>query len=92
MTIAHDELTILAKIERIVELTTFLRDNPGCRFQTLIDICGVDFPEREQRFEVVYHFLSMHQNIRVRVKLAVREDEIVPSITDVHPSADWFEP
>lgn len=89
--IAHDELTILAKIERIVELTTFLRDNPGCQFQTLIDICGVDFPEREQRFEVVYHFLSMHQNTRVRVKLAVREDEVVPSITGVHPSADWFE-
>ncbi len=91
LSVAHDELTIFAKIERIVELTNFLRDNSGCQFQTLIDICGVDYPEREQRFEVVYHFLSMRQNMRVRIKLAVREEEIVPSITDVHPSADWFE-
>ncbi len=91
VSIAHDELTILATVEKIVELTTFLRENPGCQFQTLIDVCGVDFPDREKRFEVVYHFLSMHQNLRVRVKLAVREDEVVPSITEVHPSADWFE-
>jgi len=89
--IANDELTIRAKIEGIVDLTTFLRDNPGCQFQTLIDICGVDYPEREKRFEVVYHFLSMRQNARVRVKVEVREDEVVPSITGVHSSADWFE-
>jgi len=60
-------------------------------FTTMIDITAVDYPDREDRFEVVYHFLSMTQNQRVRVKLSVAEDEIVPSITDLHPSANWFE-
>jgi NADH-quinone oxidoreductase subunit C len=72
-------------------LVGHLRDNTACAFTTLIDITAVDYPGREQRFDVVYHFLSMPQNQRVRVKIAVAEDQVVASITDLHPSADWFE-
>jgi len=89
--IANGELTIIAAVDRVPELIKFLRDDPSAQFTTLIDICGVDWPEREKRFDVVYHFLSMRQNLRVRVTAQVREDEIVPSIFSLHPSADWFE-
>ncbi|MEM9060756.1 MAG: NADH-quinone oxidoreductase subunit C [Pseudomonadota bacterium] len=89
--IAHEELTLSATVAGLRVLVTYLRDNAACAFTTLIDITAIDWPEREDRFDVVYHFLSMPQNQRLRVKLAVAEDEIVPSITDLHPSANWFE-
>ena len=59
--------------------------------ELLLDICAVDYPKRERRFDVVYHFLSMYRNHRIRVKAAVREDEMVPSITEPFPAANWFE-
>jgi NADH-quinone oxidoreductase subunit C len=89
--VAHDELTITASLNSIVELTTALKNDRSMRFSTLVDITAVDYPTRERRFDVVYHFLSMYQNARVRVRMEVREDELVPSITGVHPSANWFE-
>jgi len=89
--VAHGELTVAATASGLRALVTHLRDNAACAFTSLIDITAVDHPAREDRFDIVYHFLSMHQNHRVRVKLAVSEDEFVPSITDLHPSADWFE-
>ncbi|MEL7468476.1 MAG: NADH-quinone oxidoreductase subunit C [Pseudomonadota bacterium] len=89
--IAHDELTLNATVAGLRVLVTHLRDNAACAFTTLIDITAIDWPEREDRFDVVYHFLSMPQNQRIRVKICVAEDEIVPSITDLHPSANWFE-
>lgn len=89
--IANDELTVTAKVSGLRVLVTYLRDNAACAFTTLIDITAIDWPEREDRLDVVYHFLSMQQNQRVRVKVAVAEDEIVPAITDLHPSANWFE-
>jgi len=85
------ELTLYAERESIVALATFLKTNALCRFETLIDICGVDYPERSQRFEVVYHFLSMYVNQRIRVKISTDEDTPVPSLLELHPSADWFE-
>jgi len=85
------ELTLTCPATRIVDLMALLRDNPNYRFAQLIDLCGVDYPERAQRFEVVYHLLSMTQNKRVRVKVATDEDTPVPSITPVYPCADWFE-
>ena len=88
---AHDELTVHATVGGLRVLVTYLRDNAACAFTTLIDITAIDWPERDRRFEVVYHFLSMPQNQRIRVKIAVAEDDIVPSITDLHPSANWFE-
>lgn len=85
------ELTLDARADQIATVITFLRDDPRCRFTTLIDICGVDYPEREKRFDVVYHLLSMHLNHRIRIKVRTDEDTPVPSIVGVYPCADWFE-
>lgn len=90
-TVRNGELTILAERDSIVRLAKFLKDDNQCVFETMIDICGVDYPERAQRFEVVYHFLSMRLNQRIRVKVSTDESAPVPSLLDLHPSADWFE-
>ena len=90
-TVAFGELTVVANLGNLEALVEFLRDDASCRFSTLVDITAVDHPERAQRFYVVYHFLSMYRNQRIRVKVAVREDEMVPSLVDLHPSANWFE-
>ncbi len=89
--IAFDELTVTATLSGIVELIDFLRSDPTCRFSTLIDITAVDHPARPARFDVVYHLLSMYQNQRIRVKIAVREDELVPSLIGVFAGANWYE-
>lgn len=89
--IAFGQLTITVQRDSIVPVVTFLRDDPQCRFIAFLDVCGVDFPEREERFEVVYHFLSPHLNHRIRVKLSVDEETPVPSITEVFAGANWFE-
>ena len=88
---AFGELTITVPRDTIVETLTILRDDPGCRFECLIDICGVDYPERAERFDVVYHLLSLRKNQRLRVKLTTDEDKPVPSVIEVFPSANWFE-
>ena len=85
------ELTVLIHRDRVVKVLGFLRDDPACRFTTLIDICGVDWPGRSDRFDVVYHLLSMHLNQRVRVIAHVEEDVAVPSAVNVFPAANWFE-
>lgn len=90
-TIVRDELTITIAAPAAASFAQYLKADPNCRFTTLVDITAVDFPEREQRFDVVYHFLSMPLNQRIRVKAAVREGEFIPSITGSHPSADWYE-
>ena len=89
--VAFGELTVVANLANLEALVEFLRDDASCRFSTLVDITAVDHPERVQRFDMVYHFLSMYRNQRIRVKVAVREEEMVPSITALHPSANWFE-
>jgi NADH-quinone oxidoreductase subunit C len=89
--IAFGELTVTANLAHLVELIEFLRDDPSCRFSSLVDITAVDLPQRVERFDVVYHFLSMYRNQRIRIKVAVREDEMVPSMHTIHPSANWFE-
>ena len=89
--IAYGELTITVERESIVEVVTVLREDPELEFVSFIDIAGVDYPQRELRFDVVYHFLSPRKNARIRVKLATDEDSAVPSITDVFPAATWFE-
>ncbi|ATN33958.1 NADH-quinone oxidoreductase subunit C [Rhizobium sp. ACO-34A] len=85
------ELNLTATPENIIALLTFLRDDVHCGFVNLIDICGVDYPEREHRFDVVYHLQSPRQNLRIRVKVATGEDKPVPSACSVFPGADWFE-
>ena len=89
--IAFGELTVNARADAIGRLLMFLRDDSVCRFLQLIDLCGVDYPNRAQRFDVVYHLLSMHNNQRIRVKVKIAEDVAVPTVTDVYPAADWFE-
>lgn len=89
--IENDELTIHVSPSSLVAFVEFLKTNATCKFSTLVDITAIDNPTREARFDVVYHFLSMYQNHRVRVKAQLREDETVASIIDVFPAANWFE-
>jgi NADH-quinone oxidoreductase subunit C len=89
--IAYGELTIEADPARIVEVLRFLRDDGECRFVCFIDICGADYPEREKRFDVVYHLLSPYKNARIRVKVKADDETPVPSVIDVFPAADWYE-
>ena len=89
--VAHGELTITVARRHIVNVATFLRDDERCLFWSLIDITAVDWPSREHRFDVVYHFLSPRHNRRIRVKMEVDENTPVPSIIEVFPGADWFE-
>ena len=89
--IVSGELVATAVAPGLVDLVEFLKSDSNCEFSTLVDITAVDYPGREKRFDLVYHFLSMELNQRVRVKVALREDEVIPSIVEVHPSANWFE-
>ncbi|AWI83829.1 NADH-quinone oxidoreductase subunit C [Alloyangia pacifica] len=89
--VTHGELNVDVAPANIAGLVEFLRADPTCRFSTLVDITAVDYPNRPKRFDVVYHFLSMYQNHRIRLRVSVREEEIVPSITALHPSANWLE-
>ena len=87
--VAYGELTLVAPRERVVEVLKALRDQ--FQFQQCLDVCGADYPDREERFEVVYHLLSLTKNARVRVKVTTDEVQPVPSVIDVYPSAGWFE-
>ena len=89
--IAYGELTVTVARDAIRRVVQFLRDDDRCRFISIVDVCGADYPEREERFEVVYHFLSPVMNQRVRIKLSVDGDTPVESITSLFPGADWFE-
>jgi NADH-quinone oxidoreductase subunit C len=89
--IARGELTLVVAREKIADALVTLRQDSQCLFEVLIDICGVDYPEREQRFDVVYHLLSPRRNQRIRVKCTADEDTAVPSVVDVFPAANWFE-
>ena len=89
--VSFDELNIDVAPSNIVGLIEFLKSDRSCRFSSLVDITAVDYPGREKRFEVVYHLLSMYENHRVRLRMSVREDDMVASIIEVHPSANWFE-
>ncbi|WP_422036070.1 NADH-quinone oxidoreductase subunit C [Reyranella sp.] len=85
------ELMLETSPEKVIALLTYLRDDPKCLFTQLIDICGVDWPEREKRFDVVYNLLSVKNNQRIRVKLKTDETTPVPSAASVYSSAGWFE-
>ena len=89
--IALDELTIKVVPFDIVSVLKFLRDDPGCEFKVLVDVCGADWPAREKRFDVVYHLLSLTKNRRIRVKVETDEATAVPTAIPVFPSAGWYE-
>lgn len=91
MDYAFGELTITVKRDEILDCLQFLRDDTQAQFWNIIDIAGVDYPEREERFEVVYHLLSPRLNARIRVKISTDEETAVKSATDLYPGANWFE-
>jgi NADH-quinone oxidoreductase subunit C len=86
-----EELTLQVKREAIVRVLTFLRDDVNCHFKQLMDVCGADYPGREERFDVVYNLLSLTHNRRVRVKVKTSPDQPIPTVTGVFNSADWWE-
>lgn len=89
--LAFGELNVTVALPALVSFIGFLTVDAACKFSSLVDITAVDHPERVERFDVVYHFLSMYTNARIRLKVAVGEDDMVPSIHLIHPSANWFE-
>jgi NADH-quinone oxidoreductase subunit C len=89
--VVFDQLNVTVEASKIVEVVRFLRDDPGCRFVSIIDVTAVDYPGRENRFDVVYHLLSPIHNARIRLRAEASETTQVPSIIEVFPGADWFE-
>ena len=89
--ISRDELVIVVRRESIVRVLTFLRDDVNCQFKQLMDVCGVDYPGRRERFEVVYNLLSLTHNRRIRAKVWTDEQSAVPTVTGVFNSAGWWE-
>ena len=87
----HGELTLNVDAAQIVNVLKLLRDDGRCRFEILIDICGVDWPAREKRFDVVYHLLSPRLSQRIRIKIETDEDTAIASAVDVFPAANWYE-
>ena len=85
------ELSVEVALANLPGLVDWLRADRTCQFSTLIDITAVDHPGRAKRFDVVYHFLSMYQNHRIRLRVQAREEDMIPSITEIHPGANWFE-
>ena len=89
--ISNNQIEIIIDKNNLIQNIQFLKDNLHCQFKQLTDIAGVDYPGREQRFDVVYHFLSFKYNLRIRVKLLIAENDSIESLTPIFPSANWFE-
>lgn len=89
--IVKGELALDVRRDAIVRVLTYLRDDEACKFGALMDVCGVDWPERAERFEVVYHLLSVTRNHRLRVRVSTDEATPVPTVTSVYPAAGWLE-
>ncbi|WP_347262798.1 NADH-quinone oxidoreductase subunit C [Nitrobacter sp.] len=89
--VSFGQLTVTVEAAKIVEVARFIRDDQRCRFVNIIDVTAVDYPGREKRFDVVYHFLSPTLNARIRLRAHASETTQVPSLIDVFPGADWFE-
>ncbi len=89
--VIRSELTMIVAPAELVALVKFLHDDPRLAFVNVTDICGVDWPSREKRFDVVYHLLSPRQNVRIRLKVRTDEATPVPSLVSIYPAADWFE-
>ncbi len=89
--IAFGELTLVVELDDLLYVLSFLKNDPQCQFISFVDVSGADYPQREKRFDVVYHLLSPRQNKRIRVKVETDEDTPVPSITGLFRGAEWFE-
>ena len=86
-----NQLQISISTNQILDVVDFIKNDEACEFRQITDIAGVDFPDRQKRFEVIYHFLSFKHNSRLRIKIIIGEDESIPSITTIFPAANWFE-
>ena len=89
--IGNGELNVETTGNDVVRVMKFLRDDASCQFKSLMDVCGVDYPVQENRFEVNYNLLSYKHNQRIRIKVRTDEDTPVPSVSSVFPTASWFE-
>jgi len=89
--VSYGELVVQGRLATLTKLLTFLRDDSNCQFKVLVDLTAVDYPEREDRFELVYILLSLSQNQRIKVKLTVGEDVAVPTASEVFSAANWYE-
>ncbi len=89
--LVNDELVLVAYTPTLSRILLFLRDDSNCLFKQLVDICGVNYPEREQRFEVIYHLLSLRHNQRIRIKAPADADTLVPGVSGVYSNAGWYE-
>jgi len=89
--IAHGELTVHIKVEQLAATLSYLNKDPNCRFSQLIDITAADYPGRAERFDLIYHLLSVHQNQRIRVKTPIAETVAAPSVISLFPCANWYE-
>ncbi|RED53328.1 NADH-quinone oxidoreductase subunit C [Aestuariispira insulae] len=89
--LANGELTVVVGAQAIQKVAQFVRDEANSLFKICVDVCGVDYPEREKRFEVVYNLLSLKHNLRLRLKVRTDEDTPVPSVSSIWPTANWFE-
>lgn len=89
--VRKEELAVVCDVSSLIKVLKFLRDDAQCQFKQLTDLCGVDYPDRESRFEIVYHLLSYRYNRRVRVKTSADENTSVPSVVRVFSTADWYE-
>ena len=86
-----NQLQISISTNQILDVVDFIKNDEACEFRQITDIAGVDFPDRQKRFDVIYHFLSFRHNNRLRIKITISEDESIPSITSIFPAANWFE-
>lgn len=89
--VRYGELTLRVHGDALERIIKFLRDDSACHFEILVDVCGVDYPDRDPRFDVVYHLLSISNNLRIRVQVGVNEDDSVPTVSALYSTAAWFE-
>ncbi len=89
--VANGELNVQVRRDSILPVLRLLRNDPNCQFEMLVDVCGADYPDREERFDVVYNLLSLKRNLRIRVKVRAGEQAMVPSVSGLFPSAGWYE-
>ena len=89
--IVNEELKVEINVNDLIEVVQFLKSNDKCKFRQLIDIAGVDYPEKDKRFRLVYLFLSHENNVRIKILIKFQTNEIIHSLTKIFPSSNWME-
>ena len=89
--ISNSEICIIASKNDFIKIVHFIKDHPTTNFSLLVDMCAVDHPDQKERFEIIYNFLSISQNLRLRLKLRIHDNESVESISNIYPCSNWYE-